>query len=379
MQRRLTAPATTGPCARLRWRWIAPPLLGIVFAAPAVGLEAADYQSFNVKFAAATVVPGYRTLAARASEQEAALAHLCREPDAAGLAAARKAFQAVMDAWMQVQHVTWGPVQIAFRRERFDYWPERRGEVDRALAGLFAKDDASVLAPAAFAKQSVAVQGLPALERLLFADDAPTDFTRRDAVGRFRCALAVAIGHNLAGIAGDVAGEWQTKVLPALAAGGSIYFAGPKAATKLFLTDLQNLVQSVSDLKLQAVLGPSLTAARPDLAESRRSGRASRNIVENLEIARRMYVGSGRGDGFGAFVKRAQDGEARNAQLVRDFDAALRAARALPEHLGAAASDPAQRQLVETAFSRVEVLRNRLRQEVPVAADITLGFTSFGD
>jgi uncharacterized protein len=371
---------TAGPSVRVRRRWIAPPLLGILLvAAAAAAPQAADYQSFNVKFAAATVVPAYRALAQKTSEQAVVLERFCREPDAAGLGVARAAFHATMDAWMGIQHVTWGPVQIAFRRERFYYWPERRGEVDRALAGLVARRDADALEPGAFAKQSVAVQGLPALERLLFADDAQAGFAKGDAAGRYRCALALAIGRNLASIASEVAGEWQAKVLPALAAGGSIYFAGPKAATKLFLTDLQNLVQAVSDLKLQPVLGASLETARPDLAESRRSGRASRNIVENLEAAQRMYVGSGRGDGFGAFVKRADDGAARNARLERDFEAALVAARALPEGLGAAAADPAQRERVEAAFSRVEALRNGLREVVPAAAHITLGFTSFGD
>jgi predicted lipoprotein len=340
---------------------------------------APDYQSFNVRLVARHVVPADQALAQRTADQAAAVGGLCPEPDADRLAAARAAFHAAMDAWMEVQHVTWGPVQVAFRRERIYYWPERRGAVERALAGLLEARDADALAPGALARHSVAVQGLTALEHLLFADDALAAFAAPGGAGEYRCGLAAAIARNLAGVAAEVSGEWRAKILPALAAGGSIYFASPQAASKLLLTDLANLMQTVADLKLQPVLGASLAEARPDLAESRPSGRSARNIVMNLESAHRLYAGSDGEPGFSAFVVAAPDGAERHARIEHDFDSALRSAQALPERIDAAVTDAEQRELVVAAFTRIEALRNRLRDEVPPAAGITLGFTSFGD
>jgi predicted lipoprotein len=380
VQRRLT-----GRAVRWRGKWIgiASSLAWLPVAAAAqTPAVARDYQSFNVRLVAAQVVPGYEAFALTTAEQAAALERLCSEPGAERLAAARQAFHAAMDAWMAIQHVTWGPVQVAFRRERIYFWPERPGVVDRALADLLARRDPGILEPGALGRQSAAVQGLTALERLLFADDSLAArqrwwwWRRADP---YRCNLTLAIGRHLAGVAREVSDEWRTKVLPALAAGGSIYFASPQAATKLLLTDLANLMQIVADLKLQPVLGPSPDQARPDLAESRTSARSARNIVINLETAQRMYAGDGAAPGFGTFVKTLPDGAARDAGIQRDFDDALRKARALPDRLDDAVTHPEQWELAAAAFARAEALRNRLRDEVPPAAGITLGFTSFGD
>jgi hypothetical protein len=351
-------------------------------AAAQAPAPAHDYQSFNVRLVAAQVVPAYEAFARASDALAAAIEPVCRDPGPERLANARDAFHAAMDAWMAVQHVTWGPVQVAFRRERIYFWPERPGVVDRALAELLARRDAGVLAPGALGRHSVAVQGLTALERLLFADARLAE-RRRFWLWRrpdpYRCDLALAIARQLVVVANEVALEWRAKILPALAAGGSIYFASPKAATKLLLTDLANLMQTVADLKLQPVLGASLAEARPDLAESRASGRSARNIVKNLESAHRLYAGSGAEAGFSAFVRSAGDGAERHARIERDFDDALRSARALPDRLDDAVTHAEERELVLAAFTRVESLRNRLREEVPPTADIVLGFTSFGD
>ena len=58
----------------------------------------------------------------------------------------------------------------------------------------------------AFHDTSVAIQGFPALERVMF-DDGMID----GAEGRFRCALSAAITENIAGIAEAILTEWTER------------------------------------------------------------------------------------------------------------------------------------------------------------------------
>src|SRR5205823_7679797 len=91
----------------------------------------------------------------------------------AGFDEARDAYRRTADAWTEIEFVRYGPISDDFRVDRLNYWPERKNATARGLAALLTKEGSADLAPARFAENSVAVQGLPALERLLFEGTAP--------------------------------------------------------------------------------------------------------------------------------------------------------------------------------------------------------------
>ena len=205
--------------------------------APAASI---DYHAFNLAAANHYLLPRYRQFAEAATDLDNALQQLCAKPDSATLDAARSAFHSATDAWMALQHVSFGPISLAFRAERINYWPERRNAVGRGLSQLLRQQNAAALEPQTFAQGSVAVQGLPALERLLFADDALAAVVAEGA--DFHCRLLAAIGANLAAIGTEVAAAWRDDMLPALAKDDQhpIHYDDPKAATTQLYTNLRN-------------------------------------------------------------------------------------------------------------------------------------------
>jgi predicted lipoprotein len=90
------------------------------------------------------------------------------------------------------------------RYERFAFFPDVHGVGARQIRGFLVSEDEALLKPGALAKQSAAVQGLPALESLLSR-------ARRTAPAGapepFRCKLAVAVAENMHTIAGEVVGR----------------------------------------------------------------------------------------------------------------------------------------------------------------------------
>jgi len=235
----------------------------------------------------------------------------------ADVRAARQAFNDAEDAWQAVQHLRRGPAEAEHRHQRIQFWPDKRGHTRKHLAWLLASTDAADLAPESFAKASVAVQGFPALERLLYAEAPPK--------GR---ALAVvrAISRNLATIAAELLAQWND---PASEFGAVLAKPGPtnplfadaRAITAFIATDLVAGLKAVEEQKLGRPIGEK--RALPKRAEAWRSRRSLRNVVINLEALKEL---------FGAMVAKAQfgDDEARQAKFVLgQYDSVLRGARAL--------------------------------------------------
>ena len=79
-----------------------------------------------------------------------------------------------------------GPLVEENRLEHLFLWPDPRSTVQRQVRALLTAADPQVLQPTQLRQQSAAVQGLPALEYALYADEAPRLITAGDAAGRYR-------------------------------------------------------------------------------------------------------------------------------------------------------------------------------------------------
>ena len=346
-------------------------LLG-AFALLAFGLgstaEAADYASFNQAYAAKIVAPAFAALAARTAEFSGTAAASCAAPGTRGVERMVAGFNAVADAWMSAQQFRLGPLSQGQRAERFAYWPEKRNVVQKQLFELLAANDPMKLTPERFAQASVAVQGLTALERLLFGDDARAALLGGDQ-HMIRCTIIAAIAANLDAVAQEAMNGWA-EVLADPQQAPAPFAANPVEATTQFYSNLLTELQIVGDLKVAAPLGASLGKARPNLAEQWRAGRSLRNVVLNLEAAKRAIFSEG---GFEVLFAGPKFADLRS-RLAAAFDGAIEAARDVPQPLDSSVAVAEDRKKVELLFIRINQLCDIARQEVPPAIGITLGF-----
>ena len=326
--------------------------LAFGLTAPGARAQAADYEALNAAIVESYVLPRYAAFAQAAAALDASLAQACADgrPTPAESAAA---YHAAMDAWMAVQHLRFGPSELFLRAERIEFWPDKRGTVGRHLAQMTSEPKLEALEPQAFASGSVAVQGFPALERLLFDSG--------DAVWAtpFGCALTLAIGRNLNSIASDLLSDWRDgedayagTVLSA-AAGNDRYFDAKEAALD-FAKSLRGALLLVGDYKLGRPLGNAPEAARTTRAESWRSARSLRNIKINLQAARALYEVGGESSLSSLALAHPQ-----GAELDEVIRAALErlnaAAEAQPDSLVAALEAP-------DGWAQLDALRVETRQ-----------------
>ena len=341
--------------------------------APAdAALDDATYRRVNESLVQHHIVPRYAKLAEASEALRVTAVSFCNAPNAAGVDTLKSSYARANDAWQDIQHVRFGPVELFMRSQRIDFWPDPRDTAGRHLGELLARGEA--LDAQALARGSVAVQGFPALERLLFDAGASEALLAGDAGAKTRCGMLISISENIAGMSADVAREWtsgEAAFAVAIASAGQpgARFAAVKDATQALLSCLNTAVELIAERKLPPVLGKSAEAAQPGLAESWRSGRSLDNIRRNLEAAQAMYLGEGGGEGFSALVIAAGDKKLDDL-LRRAFQQTIATAQSIKGPLAEAVRDPARRPAVEKLARETKALRTLVAQRLTVAIDV---------
>ncbi|MGF1630773.1 MAG: imelysin family protein [Kiloniellaceae bacterium] len=325
-------------------------LLGL--AAPAAEAQVGDYDALNEAIVESYVLPRYAAFAEAADSLDESLRQACVDgrPTPAESAAA---YHAAMDAWMAVQHLRFGPSETFLKADRIAFWPDKRGTVGRHLAQMTSARDMQALEPQAFASGSVAVQGFPALERLLFdSEDA-------DWATPFGCALTGAIGRNRRLIAADLLRDWRdgedayAETVLSAGAGNDRYFDA-KEATLDFAKSLRGALLLVADYKLGRPLGDAPEALRVTRAESWRSARSLRNIRINLEAAWALYEVGGE-NSFSNLARAHPQGAGLDDAIRSALERLVAAAAAQPDSLAAVLETP-------DGWRKLDALRVETRQ-----------------
>lgn len=326
------------------------------------------------------VIPRYQILAQTSRTLSTGLDAFCRAPDETGLRDVRGEFVSTLDAWNGIAHIVFGPIATEQRLYRFQLWPDKRGNGQKQVLRLLAEAEPARLEPAAFTRESVAVQGLSALELLLFpADEVEVgDFTA-DAGASFRCRFATAIGHNLANMADATLADWtqgDDAYRQALlqAGSGDGRFADQRAVSGALLQALSTGTQLVHQFKLLEPLGASAEAAKPRRAESWRSHRSLANVCTNLRALGHLYA-----TGFAPRLAVSASGAQADRGLALALAAAESACLSQPPDLlddTPNAGQPGPREALEELRDLAGALQTRTGRGLAEELDLPLGFNS---
>lgn len=211
--------------------------------------------------------PGFAELATETETLAGAMAGLCATPSAATLETAKTAFAGVAVSYGRIEFLRIGPLMQANRTDRLLFFPDRKGIALRQVQAILAGDDASNTDATVLATKSVAVQGLTALEFVLYGTDAETLTT---ADGAFRCGYGNAIAQNMANIARDMTAEWNAD------GGTADHLMHPKPEYADYRTETEALeqlvglvahgVEAVRDARLNPFIAKGEAPAKPKQA-----------------------------------------------------------------------------------------------------------------
>nr|WP_143161037.1 imelysin family protein [Pollutimonas bauzanensis] len=147
-----------------------PRMLALVLLLPAAISNAGELPpDLGKRLVQGYIAPAMRDFQQSASQLHTALQGWCAAPGTAGQQGLRDGYAQLVKSWSGIEFLRFGPLVAANRYEKINFWPDPRGITLRQAQGLLAQPSA-VPDAIALASHSVAAQGLPALEYLLYRD-----------------------------------------------------------------------------------------------------------------------------------------------------------------------------------------------------------------
>ena len=317
--------------------------------------------------------PAYDAFAKEAQALKAKTQDLCVDPSKATLAHARTAFAVTVLRWSAVEVFQFGPVNRDHRYERLFFWPDRKGLGLRQIQRALADTDETVTRASTLSKKSVALQGLPAIEYLLYGKGAEA-LAAPGAAGVFRCSFAAAVTDNIATVAQDVSEAWApdapfAKMLLEPGPDGSLY-RQPKDVTLELYKAFDGGIERVGDQKLGRALGKSAERARPRLAPFWRSGLTFPNMAGNLTVVQALFVEGG----FAEIVAVQSPGVEKS--ILFDLERATGVLQDEREPIAEAVKDPEQRAKLEALRVALKSARETASELITAGAGLSFGFNA---
>lgn len=317
--------------------------------------------------------PSYAALQKDAQSLHDELAEWCASGGGSGphRDAVHRSFRTVIGSWAAVSYLRFGPARKHSRQQRLAFFPDPRGVTARQLGAALKRKDPALLEPGALASQSAALQGLPALEALLFERDGQEAATLEP----YPCSLALAVSANVVALSRELADEWTgdegwRTLMTSPGPDNPVYKNDEEAASELVKALLTGL-QIVRDQGFEAMLQAAEKGRTRMGLAFERSGHAREFLLKTTRSCAGLVDGLRLGD----FVRATpattwMDRWIKNAlrNLQDDIEA-------MPMTVAGVSETPAKGpNLVRRGRFYSNGLRQIIGRQVAPTAGLTLGF-----
>ena len=367
-------------------------LHAVVFLAAAVGVSPAATQDAPVPPANAptvvfepavvtavnqVILPGYAALTVAASDAAKRVSDLCWQADAKRLQVARDGFATLVLAWSGVEMVHFGPARDDNNYERLFFWPDPRGRGLQQVQALLAGEDATAASIDTLREKSVAVQGLSALEYILFGTGSDTLADTGDPARSFRCRYGTAIAGAIAKTADAIRDGWTGQngyafVMREPGPDNAVYRSAGEAMQDL-LKSCREQVQLDQQLKLAFTIGETPAKAKPRMAPFWRSNLTIPSIKANLGAVLELCGPNGVGAILPADAAGAAKALADNLKQADDILGKIENTGTPWETL---ATEPATHADLTTALTPLAAAGDLLEHEYMDAFGLVIGINS---
>ena len=266
----------------------------VIMGSTAIAQDTELMKVSNLKLVDQEILPNYQHLNVAATHIHQSVLDFCfAEGKAIEFGSIVVHFHKLMDAWQRVQWLRRGPATNSLLHSRFQYWPDKHGTGSRQFRTVLNKQDPEILERSRFIAGSVALQGIPALERIIFSEGAAESLLL-DAEGpSFKCRYLAAIVDNLESMSAQLLNLWSGYYRDSIADPGSgdDFFHKPTDPTAVFFSQIIFELEFILFNKIRSPMGldGKGMSQRIKKAESWRSGRSIKNIKQNLSALKTGY------------------------------------------------------------------------------------------
>ena len=304
---------------------------------------------------------------------EADLTALCDAPSDELLSTAQEQFKAAVIAFSRVEFVRMGPLGKADRLERLLFWPDRKGIALRQVQTALAEKDATAASPDSLQGKSVAMQGLAALEFLLFGTGKEE---LASGAGAYRCTYARSAATLIDGLAETIDAEWHDTSPE----GASAHMLSPQPTFDDYRTTTEVLeklaatlvhgTETMRDQRLMPILGASGDKPKPRSALFWRSNMTTPALTANFDGLHDFFLAARYPEAIG----KTNDWVAKGA--IFEFENAARAAAAIVDPMEQAVGDKVQLDALKYMSIITGSLDHLLGENLAAALGLSVGFSA---
>lgn len=304
------------------------------------------------------IIPAYTDFLAKVTALESSTNTFLNTPSAANLDALRPLFKAAYFSFENVSMPFLGPASSIAANRYINTFPTSASAIEAGIqSGVY-----DLTVPA----MSDTIQGLPALDYLLFSTDALAKFSAPDAANRKKYVQDVIT--RIKSLTQTVLNQWNGNYRP-------VFVSSLKTDVGSSIGLMVNQFASEMD----AMKGPRIGwpfgkqsngTVFADKCEAYYSGISAALAVENLTSLKRYYTG-GAGSGMDDYLVLLKKDQLNNDVLAQ-FDIAINALKAIPDPMSNAfTSNPA---LIEEAYRQVQKLLTLLKTDVASATGVQINY-----
>ncbi|MEP3474731.1 MAG: imelysin family protein [Hyphomicrobiales bacterium] len=252
-------------------------------------LETLAYNSYTKH-----ILPRYKALFLNSQKLNSSMIQFCTDQSAVQFELVKKNFTNTVISFAAIEHIHFGPIVKNYRLEKLAYWPDHKGRGLRAVRRLLKAKDRQALSPQKFSEKSIAVQGLTALEFVLFGKGSGNgktqdfkDLFTADEQGRFRCDYGIRLTANIQQLSAEVYNGWkeQNATIKELLnpSATNEHYRNRKEVILEFYQSVTVEMKKIHDLKIQPLFGRKGKTTKPKRAAFWRSGLSLQVIETNIE------------------------------------------------------------------------------------------------
>lgn len=318
------------------------------------------------------VRPAFTQFAGDAAALKRDVVALCAAPSADGLAAARSAFSAATLSYSRIEFVRVGPLGQGDRIERLLFWPDRKGIGLRQVQAALADEDPTAASPETLQGKSVAMQGLGALEFLLFG----TGSDDLAAAAGYRCDYAQSIVTLIDGLATTLDTEWRDDspegALARMLLPQESYddYRTPREVLERLAATMIHGTDAIRDQRITPILSVTTGKPKPRSALFWRSNMTVPSLAANFAGIHDFFLAGRYTEAIGPINGWVANG------AVFEFQNAARAAAAITEPVEQAVNDPKQLRALNYMVIITSSLDNLLGENLAAALGLSVGFSA---
>lgn len=319
------------------------------------------------------ILPWHQAFVASTGELAQSLERFCQNPGNRGeLNASRASWRSAMLDWQTLHLINFGPVMEDNQAWRIQFWPDTHNRVGQKVEALMGQD--TPLSAETLASANVLVQGLSALEYLLF-DPGKSELSALQSPRV--CAYLRAAGTNTHTVAQRLASGWASGegnfVGTFLSAGANnLTFPSQKDVVAALVSAMVSNVEVIKNKKLGDVFGgrPGTGRINPYHLELWRSQCSLEAMQAEISANQRLFQ-----TGLRPLLL-AGNHKALARSIDDSFEQVTHSLGELPKPLFSSVEQPAALPRFQKVFDQLGQLLGQLKRDVPAVLDLQLGFNA---